>query len=102
MFIPTTKNNFWVYHTNPSYPGARQRFYNNGEVFMRKSLVALSTVAALGLFACQPKEEAPKQPAAEEAAQGSALTDMSVEQKQAYAMGAGMGIFVNNLSLIHI
>ena len=64
---------------------------------MRKSLVALSTVAALGLFACQPKEEAPKTSAAEETAvQGSETADMSVEQKQAYAMGAGMGIFVNN------
>ncbi|AYA66286.1 FKBP-type peptidyl-prolyl cis-trans isomerase [Alteromonas sp. RKMC-009] len=63
---------------------------------MRKSLVALSTVAALGLFACQPNtNEQSKEAAAKEApAQGTAAADMTDEQKHAYAMGASMGVFI--------
>ncbi len=70
---------------------------------MRKSLVALSTLTALGLFACQPnsKEEdntasAAKADSAEMTATESTGSDMTDAQKQAYAMGASMGLFVNN------
>ena len=66
---------------------------------MRKSLVALSTVAALGLFACQPNNnEQSKESAAKEekAAEKDTTADMTESQKQAYAMGASMGIFVVN------
>ncbi|WP_018982284.1 FKBP-type peptidyl-prolyl cis-trans isomerase [Salinimonas chungwhensis] len=66
---------------------------------MRKSLVALSTVAALGLFACQPDTAENTTNQNEEATSsdvsksGEAMTDA---QKHAYAMGASMGLFVNN------
>ena len=60
---------------------------------MRKSLVALSTVAALGLFACQP--DTAEKPVKEEAAKSSE-EEMSADQKHAYAMGASMGLYVNN------
>ncbi|MCW8093305.1 FKBP-type peptidyl-prolyl cis-trans isomerase [Alteromonas sp. ASW11-130] len=69
---------------------------------MRKSLVALSTLTALGLFACQPNtnEESTattdKAEAVETANTGSQASDMSDAQKQAYAMGASMGLFVEN------
>ncbi|MBU2978345.1 FKBP-type peptidyl-prolyl cis-trans isomerase [Alteromonas sp. C1M14] len=66
---------------------------------MRKSLVALSTIAALGLFACQPKtdDQSKEDMAAKETTtQDSAAVDMTEEQKHAYAMGASMGIFVTN------
>lgn len=55
---------------------------------MRKSLVALSTVAALGLFACQPNTQ--------EKADAPALSaeKMTETQKQSYAMGASMGLFI--------
>ncbi|WP_137168510.1 FKBP-type peptidyl-prolyl cis-trans isomerase [Salinimonas lutimaris] len=57
---------------------------------MRKSLVALSTVAALGLAACQPDT-------AQETAQPSLKKEeMTDSQKHAYAMGASMGLFVKN------
>ncbi len=61
---------------------------------MQKSIVALSTIAALGLFACQPNTT-------DKAASNSAEASISAEamtdsQKQAYAMGASMGLFVNN------
>ena len=65
---------------------------------MHKSLVALSTVAALGLFACQPQTtETEKTKAEDQTADTSASADtaqMSDAQKQAYAMGASMGLFV--------
>lgn len=58
---------------------------------MQKSLVALSLIATLGLVACQPSqnaatvtEEAPK-------LDKEAMTE---SQKQAYAMGASMGMFI--------
>lgn len=60
---------------------------------MRKSLVALSTVAALGLFACQPDtaEKTEKEQATE-----SSGEEMTASQKHAYAMGASMGLYVDN------
>lgn len=65
---------------------------------MQKSLVALSTVAALGLFACQPNTS---DEAATTGTDIAETTDVSTEsmtdaQKQAYAMGASMGLFVTN------
>lgn len=68
---------------------------------MQKSLVALSTVAALGLFACQPQTEQSTDAADTEAtqdvaAQSAAAEEMTDAQKQAYAMGASMGLFVQN------
>lgn len=59
---------------------------------MHKSLVALSTVAALGLFACQPQTQSTTKN--EEVASVSA-DQMTEEQKHAYAMGASMGKFVS-------
>ena len=57
---------------------------------MQKSLVALSTIAALGLFACQPNTS---DEAASTSADSAKTTSVSAEemtdtQKQAYAMGA--------------
>lgn len=65
---------------------------------MQKSLVALSTVAALGLFACQPQtDSAQEQQATKQSADASAAAEqMTDAQKQAYAMGASMGLFVQN------
>ncbi|RDV24857.1 FKBP-type peptidyl-prolyl cis-trans isomerase [Alteromonas aestuariivivens] len=65
---------------------------------MQKSLIALSTIAALGLFACQPKttESTSEQPVAETSGEGVAADKMTDAQKQAYAMGASMGLFVNS------
>lgn len=67
---------------------------------MHKSLVALSTVAALGLFACQPQtNETESTQAEDQTADTSNAADtsqMSDAQKQAYAMGASMGLFVEN------
>ena len=65
---------------------------------MQKSLVALSTLAALGLFACQPNTSDEATTTTTETTQapsgsGESMTDA---QKQAYAMGASMGLFVNN------
>ena len=65
---------------------------------MQKSLVALSTIAALGLFACQPNTS---DEAASTSADSAKTTSVSAEemtdtQKQAYAMGASMGLFVSN------
>lgn len=62
---------------------------------MNKSLVALSTLAALGLFACQPNttESTKEESAPANEVSAEAMTDA---QKHAYAMGASMGIFVNN------
>lgn len=65
---------------------------------MQKSLVALSTIAALGLFACQPNTS---DEAASSSADSANTTSVSAEemtdsQKQAYAMGASMGLFVNS------
>lgn len=63
---------------------------------MKKSLVALSTVAALGLFACQEQT----QDNTEQAAEAPALSadTMTEAQKHAYAMGASMGIFAQTRS----
>ena len=65
---------------------------------MRKSLVALSTIAALGLFACQPETDQASKEQEEKgtAMESSAAADMTDAQKQAYAMGASMGLFVAN------
>ncbi|NMH60757.1 FKBP-type peptidyl-prolyl cis-trans isomerase [Alteromonas ponticola] len=69
---------------------------------MRKSLVALSTLTALGLFACQPNTNednttaTDKADSAEMTASENQSSEMSVVQKQAYAMGASMGLFVHN------
>lgn len=67
---------------------------------MQKSLVALSTVAALGLFACQPETSEQQQettPAEQTATtESSSAQDMTEAEKHAYAMGASMGLFVNN------
>ena len=65
---------------------------------MQKSLVALSTIAALGRFACQPNTS---DEAASTSADSAKTTSVSAEemtdtQKQAYAMGASMGLFVSN------
>lgn len=63
---------------------------------MQKSLIALSTFAALGLMACKPSTneevstEAAATPAAVEA------VEMTEAQKHAYAMGASMGLFAND------
>ncbi|MEW9797756.1 FKBP-type peptidyl-prolyl cis-trans isomerase [Alteromonas sp. CYL-A6] len=62
---------------------------------MQKSLVALSTVAALGLFACQPQtDNAESKTAGNNASTEMAAEQMTDAQKQAYAMGASMGLFV--------
>lgn len=62
---------------------------------MRKSLVALSTVAAFGLFACQPDTTEETNNNTQTAASMS-KEDMTDAQKHAYAMGASMGLFVSN------
>lgn len=59
---------------------------------MRKTLVALSTLAALALAGCGEKE-AKQETAAPAAAKVSAET-MTDQQKYAYAMGASMGLFI--------
>lgn len=58
---------------------------------MRRSLIAVATIAALGLAACQPQTT--EQPAADTALNKAEMTD---DQKHAYAMGASMGTYVNN------
>ncbi|BFT31987.1 FKBP-type peptidyl-prolyl cis-trans isomerase [Alteromonas sp. D210916BOD_24] len=65
---------------------------------MQKSLVALSTIAALGLFACQPNtsDEAASKGADSATTSSVSAEEMTDSQKQAYAMGASMGLFVNN------
>lgn len=65
---------------------------------MQKSLVALSTLAALGLFACQPNtsDEAANTSAESVESTDASTSSMTDAQKQAYAMGASMGLFVNN------
>lgn len=63
---------------------------------MQKSLVALSTVAALGLFACQPNTSDEAANTSAETTESTDATSMTDAQKQAYAMGASMGLFVNN------
>ena len=62
---------------------------------MRKSLVAVSTVAALGLFACQP-DTAEKPVKEKEETTQSAGEEMTASQKHAYAMGASMGLYVDS------
>ncbi|WP_218354217.1 FKBP-type peptidyl-prolyl cis-trans isomerase [Alteromonas lipotrueiana] len=62
---------------------------------MRKSLVAVSTVAALGLFACQP-DTAEKPVTEKEETTQSAGEEMTASQKHAYAMGASMGLYVDS------
>jgi FKBP-type peptidyl-prolyl cis-trans isomerase FkpA len=70
----------------------------NGDVFMQKSLVALSTLAALGLFACQPNTSDEATTTSADSAQTASVAaqEMTDTQKQAYAMGASMGLFVNS------
>lgn len=64
---------------------------------MQKSLVALSTIAALGLMACQPSttETEVEKPSATSTEMVEAV-EMTESQKQAYAMGASMGLFAND------
>ena len=65
---------------------------------MQKSLVALSTLAALGLFACQPNttDEAASTTADSANTTSVSAEEMTDSQKQAYAMGASMGLFVSS------
>ena len=65
---------------------------------MHKSLVALSTIAALGLFACQPNTTDEATTTGTDIAKSSDVSteSMTDAQKQAYAMGASMGLFVSN------
>jgi len=65
---------------------------------MQKSLVALSTVAALGLFACQPNttEDAKETKAEEVKTTSTTAEEMTEAQQHAYAMGASMGMFVKS------
>lgn len=58
---------------------------------MQKSLIALTIMATLGLAACQPQ-----QGSTTDTAQDPKLTkeEMTDAQKQSYAMGASMGMFV--------
>jgi len=65
---------------------------------MQKSLVALSTIAALGLFACQPNTTDEAATTGTDIAESSDVSteSMTDAQKQAYAMGASIGLFVNN------
>lgn len=60
---------------------------------MQKSLVALTVIATLGLAACQPKPDTSSD-ASEAPAPALKKEEMTVEQQQAYAMGASMGMFV--------
>ncbi|MFC3094078.1 FKBP-type peptidyl-prolyl cis-trans isomerase [Alteromonas sediminis] len=64
---------------------------------MRKSLIAASTVVALGLMGCQ--QESANTESVEEATSAALdVQTMTEEQKQAYAMGASMGVFFNQRS----
>ncbi len=58
---------------------------------MQKSLVALTIMATLGLAACQPQQGTTTEPAQDPKLTKEEMTDA---QKQAYAMGASMGMFV--------
>lgn len=59
---------------------------------MRKTLIAASAIAALGLMGCQKDTASTETPAS---ASVDAAT-MSENQKQDYAMGASMAVFVNS------
>ncbi|WP_100642613.1 FKBP-type peptidyl-prolyl cis-trans isomerase [Alteromonas facilis] len=66
---------------------------------MRLSLVAATSLMALGLSACQPQttEQVSDTSTTDVAAtDASAATEMSVDQRQAYALGASMGTYVTN------
>ena len=58
---------------------------------MRRSLIAVATIGALSLVACQPQTA--EQPAAESALNKAEMTE---DQQHAYAVGASMGTYVNN------
>lgn len=62
---------------------------------MRKTLVALSTLAALALAGCGEKEAKQDTAAAPASAATKVATEaMTDQQKYAYAMGASMGLFI--------
>jgi FKBP-type peptidyl-prolyl cis-trans isomerase FkpA len=63
-------------------------------MFMQKSLVALSIIATLGLAACQPSTTDKETDATTSTEVSTA--EMTDAQKQAYAMGASMGMFIFN------
>lgn len=58
---------------------------------MRKTLIAASAVAALGLMGCQKDA-----PSTESAASTVDIETLTEAQKQDYAMGASMAVFVNS------
>lgn len=62
---------------------------------MRLSLVAAVTLTALGLSACQPNTQE-QQTGTDEVASASPAGLETNSQKQAYALGASMGMYVNN------
>ena len=62
---------------------------------MRKTLVAVSAIAALGLMGCQ-QDNAASDEATTQAASAVNVETMTDAQKQAYAMGASMAIFVQS------
>ncbi|WP_100657957.1 FKBP-type peptidyl-prolyl cis-trans isomerase [Alteromonas flava] len=61
---------------------------------MRLSLVAATSLMALGLSACQPQSS--EQATDSAPAETASTTDMSPAQNQAYAIGASMGTYVVN------
>ena len=67
---------------------------------MRLSLVAAVTLTALGLSACQPNTQEPASESAETAATAESATkaaELETEvQKQAYSLGASMGMYIAN------
>jgi FKBP-type peptidyl-prolyl cis-trans isomerase FkpA len=62
---------------------------------MRKTLIAASAIAALGLMGCQKDTASTETPSSATTASVDA-TAMSDTQKQDYAMGASMAVFVNS------
>lgn len=73
---------------------------------MRKSLIAAATLVALGLVGCQKESPSTETASSVAATESAAATDsaaaelaaMTDAQKQAYAMGASMGLFVKTRS----
>jgi len=67
---------------------------------MRKSLIAASSVVALSLMGCQQESNTTESTEEVASAASGALDvqSMTDEKKQAYAMGASMGIFFNQRS----
>ena len=62
---------------------------------MRLSLVAAVTLTALGLSACQPNTQE-QETVMDDASTASTVNLETDAQKQAYALGASMGMYVNN------